>query len=294
MLRLNALARGWRALRPWRRGARPRAAVVIVAYTDLPRLRGCLESVFGKTRYPGLAVVVVDNSGEESVRRFLGDEARRRPGLTVVLNESNLGFPRAVNLGIEAAGSCDYLALLNDDTVVTPGWLGGLLRHLETPGVELVGPVTNWAGNEARVEVAYETMEEMEAFAAAYARRRRGVIFDIPMLAMYCVAMRRELIDRIGPLDERFGIGMFEDDDFSHRVRAAGGRVVCAEDVFVHHWGRSSFGAMEAEAYQRLFDENRRKFEEKWGEPWRPHASRPAGGGVPRPAAPAPAAVYRR
>ncbi|HEY8019701.1 MAG TPA: glycosyltransferase [Thermoanaerobaculia bacterium] len=275
MPRLNALARGWRALRPWRRGARPRAAVVVVAYTHLPRLRSCLESVFGKTGYPNLAVVVVDNSGAEDVRRFLGEEARRRSNLEVVLNERNLGFPRAVNLGIAAAGDCEYLALLNDDTVVTPGWLGGLLRHLETPGVELVGPVTNWAGNEARIEVDYETMEEMEAFAAAYARRHRGMIFDLPMLAMYCVAMRRELVDRIGPLDERFGIGMFEDDDFSHRVRAAGGRVVCAEDVFVHHWGRSSFGAMEAEAYRRLFDENRRKFEEKWGEPWRPHASRP-------------------
>jgi len=269
---LNALARGWRALRRWRRGRR--AAVVIVAYADVARLRSCLESVFGKTRYPNLAVVVVDNSGAESTRRFLGEQARQRSNLAVIRNERNLGFPRAVNQGIEAAGGCEYLVLLNDDTVVTPGWLDGLLRHLGTPGVELVGPVTNWAGNEARIEVDYETLEEMEAFAAAYVRRLRGEAFDIPMLAMYCVAMRRELIDRIGRLDERFGIGMFEDDDFSRRVRAAGGRVVCAEDVFIHHWGRSSFGAMDAEAYRLLFEENRRKFEEKWGEPWQPHASR--------------------
>jgi GT2 family glycosyltransferase len=67
---------------------------------------------------------------------------------------------------------------------------------------------------------------------------------------------------------------MFEDDDFSRRVRQAGGRVVCAEDVFVHHWGRASFGALEDAAYRRLFEENRRKFEEKWGEPWRPHVAR--------------------
>jgi len=273
------LARGWRRLA---RRRRPRAAVVIVAYADAGRLRSCLESVFEKTRYPDLAVVVVDNSGAADVRRLLAEEARRRPNLKVLLNERNVGFPRAVNLGIEAAGDCAYLALLNDDTVVTPGWLGALLRHLEAPGVELVGPVTNWAGNEARIEVAYETLDGMEEFAAAYTRRHAGVIWDIPMLAMYCVAMRRSLLDRIGPLDERFGIGMFEDDDFSHRVRAAGGRVVCAEDVFIHHWGRSSFGAMEAESYQRLFDENRRKFEEKWGEPWRPHVARPPGGGVPR------------
>jgi GT2 family glycosyltransferase len=269
-----------------RRAAHPRVAVVIVAYTGAERLGMCLASVFGKTGYPNLAVVVVDNSGDASVRKLLAEQQRWWPQLKVVLNERNLGFPRAVNLGIAAAGRCDYLVLLNDDTVVTRGWLAGLLRHLEAPGVELVGPVSNWCGNEARIEVAYETMEEMEAFAAAYAERYAGTAWDIRMLAMYCVAMRRELLDRIGLLDERFGIGMFEDDDFSQRVRAAGGRVVCAEDVFVHHWGRASFGAMEEDAYRVLFEENRRKFEEKWGEAWQPHTSRPPGGASSPPAEP--------
>ena len=276
---VRRLAAGLRRSLAWLlRRANPRTAIVIVAYTDVARLRMCLESVFSKTQSPDFIVVVVDNSGAAGVRQLLDEQARRRRNLKVVINEQNLGFPRAVNIGIEAAGACDYLVLLNDDTVVTRGWLRRLLRHLETPGVELVGPVTNWAGNEARIEVAYETMDQMEEFAAAYVRYHEGKVRDIPMLAMYCVAMRRQLLDRIGFLDERFGIGMFEDDDFSHRVRRAGGRVVCAEDVFIHHWGRSSFGKIETEAYDRLFNENRAKFEEKWGEVWRPHKSRPPGG----------------
>ena len=256
--------------------AHPRVAIVIPAYTDAARLRMCLESIFGKTQHPNFEVVVVDNSGTASVRGLLSEKASVHPDLKVVLNDRNVGFPRAVNMGIQAAGACNYVVLLNDDTVVTRGWLGRLLRHLETPGVELVGPVTNWTGNEARIEVDYETMGEMEEFAAAHVRRHEGVAaWDIPMLALYCAAMRRELLDRIGLLDERFGIGMFEDDDLSRRVRAAGGRVVCAEDVFIHHWGRASFGAMETEEYRRLFEENRRKFEEKWGEAWQPHKARP-------------------
>jgi GT2 family glycosyltransferase/glycosyltransferase involved in cell wall biosynthesis len=257
------------------RGVYPRVAIVIAAYTEAARLRQCLESIFNKSQYPNLAVVVADNSGAADVHQLLNEQARRHPDLKVILNETNIGFPRAVNVGIEAADACEYLVLLNDDTVVTRGWLGRLLRHLETPGVELVGPVTNWAGNEARIEVDYETLDQMEEFAAAYTRDHEGVVWDIPMLALYCAAMRRELLDRIGLLDERFGIGMFEDDDFSRRVRAAGGRVVCAEDVFIHHWGRASFGAMDEEKYRQLFDENRCKFEEKWGEVWRPHTGRP-------------------
>ena len=256
------------------RAIHPRVAIVIAAYTEAAKLHLCLESIFSKSQYPNLAVVVADNSGTVDVRELLNEQARRHPDLQVIFNETNIGFPRAVNMGIKAAGPCEYLVLLNDDTVVTRGWLGRMLRHLETPGVELVGPVTNWAGNEARIEVDYETLDQMEEFAAAYTREHEGAVWDIPMLALFCAAMRRELLDRIGLLDERFGIGMFEDDDFSRRVRAAGGRVVCAEDVFIHHWGRASFGAMEAEAYRRLFDENRGKFEEKWGEPWQPHGAR--------------------
>jgi GT2 family glycosyltransferase len=87
--------------------------------------------------------------------------------------------------------------------------------------------------------------------------------------------MRRSvIIDEVGLLDERFGIGMFEDDDYALRVKQKGYKVICAEDVFVHHWGRASFSKLSQEEYQRLFDENRRKFEEKWGMQWEPHRSR--------------------
>ena len=104
-----------------------------------------------------------------------------------------------------------------------------------------------------------------------------GRRFEIPMLALYCAAIRRSLLDRIGLLDERFGVGMFEDDDLSRRVREVGLGVMCAEDAFVHHWGRASFGRLDEAAYQRLFEENRRRYEEKWGEPWKPHRSRQVG-----------------
>ena len=82
--------------------------------------------------------------------------------------------------------------------------------------------------------------------------------------------MRRDVWDDVGPLDERFEIGLFEDDDFSMRVRPPGYRVVCAEDVFVHHFGQASIGRLGADRrYGALFHANRARWEEKWGRAWR-------------------------
>jgi GT2 family glycosyltransferase len=194
--------------------------------------------------------------------------------LRVIANDENLGFARATNIGIAAATGSEYVVFLNDDTVVTRGWLGRMVRYLEDPAIGLVGPVTNWAGNEARVRVDYADFEELGVFADTYARTHFQKCSDIRTLALFCAGMRLALLEDIGPLDERFEVGMFEDDDLSRRVREAGFRVVCAEDVFIHHWGRTSFDRLDRDAYERLFTTNLARYEAKWGEAWQPHQAR--------------------
>ena len=84
------------------------------------------------------------------------------------------------------------------------------------------------------------------------------------MLAFFCVAMPRWVWQRVGPLDERFGTGMFEDDDYNRRVRAAGFDVGLARDSFVHHWQMASFKLLGDDEYLRIYRENQARYASKW------------------------------
>jgi len=255
--------------------ATPPASIVVVTYNGLGMNKLCLESVIRNTDHPNYEIVVVDNHSNDGTPAYLQQLASQNRRVKILLNSENRGFPRAVNQGI-AASSGARLVILNNDTIVSRSWLSRLLRHLDNPEIGLVGPVTNFAGNEAKIAADYRTLGEMETFADNWMRTNDGQLADIHMLAMFCLAMRRETYDRIGPLDEDFGIGMFEDDDYCMRAKSIGLRVVCAADVFVHHFGQAAFKKLIANGeYEKLFTDNRRRYETKWNVTWIAHKNAP-------------------
>lgn len=255
---------------------RPRRSVVMVTHSELPFTRMAIESVLANTAEGSFELVVVDNASTDDTVDHLRGLAERYPCIRLVLNDENRGFAAASNQGLKAAVGA-VLVLLNNDTIVTPGWLDVLERHLADPAVGLVGPVTNGAPNEARIDTDYRTYGQMVGLARERAGTMEGRGFDIPVLTMFCTAMRRDVYDDVGPLDEAYGRGLLEDDDYSIRVRGTGRRVVCAEDAFVHHFGQASFGKLVTTGeYGKLLAANRARFEAKWGTTWRAHVSRPS------------------
>ena len=260
----------------------PRVSVVVVTYgrADLTRL--CLSSLVARTEWPNLEIIVVDNASPDDTLEVLAEFEKNDPRFRIIRNAENRGFAAATNAGFAAAKG-DYLVALNNDTVLTRGWATALVRHLRThERLGLVGAVTNAIANAAQIEVGYSGLDDLPRWAAEWTRAHDGETFDIPMLAFFCLAMRRRTLEEVGPLDERFGVGMFEDDDYSRRVRAAGLEVRCARDAFVHHWKMASFRRLGKEKYFALYEENRKRFEAKWGAepdaPRRPEAATP---GIP-------------
>jgi len=251
----------------------PAVSLVVATHDGLDLTRDCLDSLFQET-WPRREIVVVDNGSTDGTASYLRELAGK--GLIrAVFNDSNLGFAAANNIGVRASTG-EFVILLNNDTVVPPGLIGRLIRHLQRNSwIGLLCPTTNFAGNEAKVEREYADIRELPHAAAARRSAHAGVTFPIRVAAMYCVAMRRSLFDRVGPMDEAYGLGMFEDDDFSMRVRHAGYDVRCADDAYVHHVGQGTFRRLSPEAYDALWNRNREYFERKWGIEWSAHETRP-------------------
>jgi GT2 family glycosyltransferase len=256
------------------RGATPLVSVLVVTHNSEEFVQPCLDSILRNTAYPDYEVILLDNASGDGTVKLLRDYSRRSERFRLVELGENTGFAAGNNRAVaEARG--DHLIFLNVDTVVTPGWVHGLLEHIrKDPSIGLICPVTNFAGNEAKLNVSYKDVESMEAFAADRTRAQRGRDSDVRAAAFFCALTPRAVWERVGQLDETFGMGMFEDDDFAVRVRRAGWRVVVAEDCFVHHFGQGSFSKISPAVYERVFEENRKRFEEKWNQPWQPHRVR--------------------
>ena len=262
-------ARGERTAEP-----EPDASIVVVSFESLVFTRMCVETVLANTRDHPFELIVVDNGSADGSREYLDDVAARDARVRVIANEDNAGFPKACNQGL-AASRGENLVLLNSDTMVPPGWLPRLLSHIGPQGAGLAGPVTNRIANEAEVPVDYDTYGDFLREDRARAASPPGAAFEIPTLTMFCLAMRRDVHEALGPLDASFGVGTLEDDDYSMRARQAGHRLVCAEDVLVHHFGEASFGKLFDDGeYSRVLERNRRRFQDKWGEPWKPYGRR--------------------
>jgi len=249
----------------------PRVSIVVLNYRNEALTRRCTESVLSRSHYPDLQVVVVDNGSDDGSPAYLRGLTEADERVVVILEPENLGFAAGNNRGIQRADG-EILILLNNDTQVFDGWLHRIVGHFAAdPGLGLLGPVTDNIGNEARIRIPNSA--DLAAVARDRAAAHHGQRLLTETLAFFCVAIPRAVINEVGLLDEGFGLGFFEDDDYCRRVQASGRQVAIADDVFIHHELSASFDRRKNPEHRALFERSRAYYESKWG-PWQPHRYR--------------------
>ncbi len=243
---------------------RPAVSIVLLNWNGLAWTKQCLDSVRAHGSYPA-ELIVVDNGSTDGSLAYL----QSLEGIRLIANADNRGFAGGVNQGLAAARG-DWVVLLNNDTIVTEGWLERLVAHGETDrAIGIVGPLSNHtAGYQLVREVPYDeqSLEGLGDYAASLAAAHTGQGFAAPRAIGFCMAIRRELLQAIGGFEEQFGIGMFEDDDYSLRAQLAGFRVWIAQDAFIHHFGSRTFTNARIDT-GKLIATNWEIFKRKWGLP---------------------------
>jgi FkbM family methyltransferase len=233
-------------------------SIVILTHDQIAFTRMCVESIQRFTDEP-YELIFVDNASSDGTLAYLNAV----PGAKVIANPENRGFPAGANQGIQVATGRQVL-LLNNDTVVTTGWLHRLLRALYSdPAIGLVGPCSNCVSGEQQVPVRYQDLHGLDGFAWDWGKAHDKERAETDRLIGFCLLIRREVIDQVGLLDERFGVGCFEDDDYCLRALKAGFRAVLARDSFVHHFGGRTFVGSGV-PYDELLRTNQKLFQDKW------------------------------
>jgi hypothetical protein len=217
----------------------PKISVVIVNWNNWQETGLCLQQL-SQVSHPDmqLEIIVVDNGSDDCSQ----EELRKKNGIVFLPQEKNLGFAGGSNVGIRAAleGGCDFVMLLNNDTILPGGFLEPLLRSMENN--KLVGiatPKINYATQQDIIWFAGGQFHPPRIFGSMIGMNEKDAgQWDTPRVVDYavgcCMLIRREVFEKIGLLDEMFFFYL-EDVDFCYRAQKAGYLVYYQPQSLIYH-----------------------------------------------------------
>lgn len=218
--------------------------IIIPVFNRLGLTKDCLKSICDNTTI-SYNLILIDNNSDAETKKNLENFSALNNNVFLIRNQNNIGWIKAVNQGLRLSVS-PYVCIMNNDTVVkTRGWLSKLIEVSEMePDIGLVNP-------------RFEIKNELES---------KKPFIEIDFCRGYCILIKRKVIEKVGLLDESYGLGYYDDDDYSVRAIRTGFRCIRANEVFVEHLGDATFSALfKDEKRYALHERNKHLFYSKWG-----------------------------
>lgn len=223
-------------------------SIVIPVFNQLRYTQICVESL--KPTLPECSEVIIVNNGSlDGTAEYLSE----LQDVLVITNKDNMGCAAAWNQGVRASNS-QWVAVLNNDIILSSGWLEGLIAFAEEKSLDIVSPAFREG------EYNYNIADYSKGFI-----QRMRLVSRMGIAQGVCFMVRRPVFDRIGFFDEKFRIGQFEDADFFRRAKLAGLRLGTTGRSFIHHFGSATQNSIRKGNSAGPFeDENRAYFRNKY------------------------------
>lgn len=214
----------------------PQVTLVVVPRERFSFARESLESIYEHTQIP-FKLVYVDGNSPAKVRRYLEEQAQAK-GFQLIRTHSYLSPNQARNLGLSQVQT-QYVAFLDNDVIVSPGWLNALVQCAEETNATIVGPlmcqeqpvheIVHFAGGESHIwldktgkrHLREKMYKQGKRVADIYSQLQRT---QTELAEFHCVLVRTAIFERIGCLDEAM-LNTKEHLDFCMTVAQAGGTV---------------------------------------------------------------------
>lgn len=257
----------------------PSLSVVIVSWNTKKLVCQCLESLEASRAHFPMEIILVDNASSDGTAEVVRG---RFPHVRLVQNETNLGFAKANNIGI-ALSSAKYVCLVNSDVVVPQGCLGKMLDYMDQhPDIGMLGPkmilpdgtvgrscgrfptVWNWFCAALALSSVFKGSKLFGDFMTTEMKYDKTV--DVEVLTGWFWLVRREAIDQVGVLDDRFFI-YGEDIDWPKRFHIGGWRVVFYSEAEAIHYCAASSARAPARFYVEMHRANLQYFRKHYSTP---------------------------
>lgn len=223
-------------------------SVVIPNWNGKHFLTTCLDSLRKQTHSP-VEIIIVDNASTDGSQAFI--KANYSDAQLIELRE-NRGFTGACNTGIQAAQG-EYIALLNNDTEVDPGWAAAIVDAFERhPDTGIVASKMLLFDKRDHIHTAgdYFTVDGRPGNRGVW-QRDNGQYDQEEYVFGACggsSAFRRVMLDQIGLLDDDFFFSL-EDVDLAWRAQLTGWRCLYTPDAIVYHHLSATGGGVTASYY---------------------------------------------
>lgn len=237
-----------------------------------------IESIKAHTSIPYQIIYIDNGSDPDELACVL--HALKETNNIVIRNTQNLGFVKAINQGLKIS-TADYICFQNNDTMIFNNCFEKLIKHLKNndnsgiispiasqgggkQGIEILRTNWNWFENELKhVNLARKSHKEIDNLLSQ--KFKKKVVEIDRSLAFFSVVMHRNVFEKIGYLDERYGLGLYDDDDYCQRIVGNGLKLFLALDVYVWHLASTTFKKMYSNnGLMEMLIANKTVFDAKW------------------------------